>query len=359
MVKIDQKLLFNILNIWFAYIVLLFVSSYFPHWQNIGYHNWINQSIYFLLFLLSFSIYTKETHNKDIFLNLSLYLFMISLSFSNIFIGYNCLIGDFQASYYFYHYCTLLLFFLFNFFIIYTVLKYILSNQKTVLLYLMTFILLAATFGFHFYPYFSNPQLIFQLENQYLSDLHKRLLLSQGLSFFFMIYYGYALYKKDKVLGEYINALIAFCFIGHIMDITEWLSTIYHFQTYSINQYILTVNLFILCIILFKKLSFLCSDFGQFYESLIHNKINLGKIQIKRQHSEINAFLLKFIKIYFYKRRNYLFSLGLLALIACCYFKLPEGVVVNMIGYTGCFFVLFLFVHALYKKRAKQKYILH
>ncbi|MCJ7812137.1 hypothetical protein MUP95_02305, partial [bacterium] len=110
---------------------------------------------------------------------------------------------------------------------------------------------------------------------------------------------------------------------------TELFSSIYNFKIYSVNQYILTINLVTLCIFLFKKLSFICSDYGQFYESLIHKKVNLGKIQIKRQHSEVNTFLIRFIKTYFYQRRNYLLSLCLLSIIGCCYFELPTGFVVN------------------------------
>ncbi len=358
MITINQKLLYYILNIWLAYITILFVSSYLPHWQNVNFHTWINQAIYFLLFLLSFSIYKKEIYNKDVFFNLSLYLFAISLNILNIFIGDDCLVGNYEIAYYFYHYNTLFLYFLFNFFIIYTIIKYIFSNQKTYKLYLITFILLSATYGFHFYPYFRNPQLVSELGNNYLLDLQRRLFFSQSLSYLFMLLYGYYLYKKDRILGEYINVIMACCFLGLNMDIIVMLSSIYNFEIFSVNQYMLTINLVILCITLFKKLSFLCSNYGQFYESLINKKIHLGKIQIKRQRSEVNAFLIRFIKIYLYQRRNYLFSLGLLSVIGCSYFELPKGIIVHIIGYAGCLFVLFLFIHALYKRRAKQKYIL-
>ncbi|MBN2030332.1 hypothetical protein JW824_08815 [bacterium] len=359
MIKINQKILFRILNVWFAYLMILLFSSYLPHWESIDYYNWINQAIYFLLFILSFSVFTKETFNKDLFLNLSIYLFVMSFSFLNIFLGDDYLLGNDNVSYYFYHYKTLLFCFFFNLFIIYTVLKYLFPNIRKFNLYLVCLTFLIPIFIVQFSPYIKDLKLVNTLTSgQYLSDLNRRVLLTYGFSLPFFIIYGYRLYKKDRIIGEYINMVMACFFIYICMDLIDMLSAVFHFRLYNISQYILTINSILICVILFKKLSFLTSEYGQFYESLVHNKINLGKIQIKRQRSEVNSRLIKFIKLYFYQRRNYLFSLVFICIIGCSYFELPKGLIVNMIGYVGSLFVLFLFIHALYKRRAKQKFIL-
>ena len=81
------NLVFRLLNIWCAIIMFLFFLSHLPHWPGISFHSWLNQAIYFLLFLLAFNISVKEKNNRSIFINLAIYLFLYSLSLFNIFLG--------------------------------------------------------------------------------------------------------------------------------------------------------------------------------------------------------------------------------------------------------------------------------
>jgi len=350
--------MFTLLNICFAFIAVLFLSSHLPHWQNVSYHGWINEALYFLLFILSLSIFRKDLHNRDIFINLSLLFFVYSFSFLNIFIGDKYFFGNNYTEYYFFLYKKMILCFLFNFAVIYIVFKYLFLGQKTRLFYILTLTVLVPVFGTLFYPYIINPKIIFTLGRRYLQDLSRHIFLTHGLSLVFILLYGYLLYKKDRIIGEYINPLMAFLFIFLVTDMVDKFSIIYQFQIYSISQYVLTTNLIFLSFVLFKKLFFLSSDYGQFYEALINKEVKTGKIRVQRRHGEINALIIRFFKLYFYQRRNYLLLLSLLVFIGFGYFQLPKFFTINVTVFLLCFIILFWFIGILYKKRAKLKYTL-
>ncbi len=351
------NLLFRLLNIWFVFNFILYLSSNLPQWGAPNIQNWINVSLYFLLFLFSFTIFLKEKNNKDIFFNLSLLLFVVSISFINFFMGSEYLFGNNKILYYFYEYKQIVFCFLINFVIIYIVMKYLFYKTKPVSIYMLSLGILLPISIYHFFPYLKNPDYIFILgNNYYLKDLSFRLFLVGGITFPFILIYGYILFKKDHSIGEYINELMAFFFIFYVIDSIDKLSVIYNFEVLLIRRQILTLNLLFLTFILFKKMCFLCSDYGQFYESLISQKIDLGKVKIQRRKTERNVLFLKILKIYFTQRRNYLLTLGLMFVIAFLYFRFPNYVTLNIIAFMGCILILFYFIYALYKKRSGRNY---
>ena len=122
--------LFKLLNIWFAYIFILIVSYYLPHWENLTFLSWINEAVYFLLFIITFNIVTKDKINKDAFIILAIYLFVASLSFINIFLGDNYLIGTNKLSFNIYFYKTILMCTIFNLFIVYVMIKQTLHPES-------------------------------------------------------------------------------------------------------------------------------------------------------------------------------------------------------------------------------------
>ena len=89
MEKKNTKLLFRTLNVWFAFIALVLFSINLPHWANIAYHTWINEAIYFLLFIISVSIFLKEKNNRDIYFNFSILFLLHSLRISPALLGLN------------------------------------------------------------------------------------------------------------------------------------------------------------------------------------------------------------------------------------------------------------------------------
>ncbi len=358
MQKVNPTLIYRLLNLWIAFIGILFVSSYLPHWANVSYHTWINETAYFMIFLLSIAITKIEKHNKDIFINLSILTFCYSFSFINIFIGDKYLFGNAYTQYYVFHYKKTILTLLFNFNIIYLAVKYLLLRKyKIRTLYIITTVLILPVFLMQFFPYLADAHRIFSLGSLYRQDLSQRIFIGESFALVYVILYGFKLYKKDAILGEYINPLMASFFIFLVSNMINNLSIILHINIFSIGQYILTFNLLSLTVILLKKLCFLSSDYGQFYESLTTQKISLGKLKIQRQHSEINSLLVNVLKNYFYFRRNYILGVFFITGVSFSYLEFPKFFIINFAALTLCFAILFWFINALYRRRAKHGFI--
>ncbi len=358
--KNDNKinLLYQLLNIWLIFNFILYLSSHLPHWESMGIHNWINYSLYFLLFLFSSTIFLKDKNNRDIFFNFSLFLLIVSISFINIFMGSHYLFGEDKTLYSFYVYKNIIFCFLINFVIVYIVMKYLFYKTKPLYIYMLSLGILLPVLIYHFSPYLKNSNYIFTLGNSYLRDMSSRLFLVSVISFPFIFIYAYILFKKDRSIGEYINELMAFFFVFYVIESIGQLSYIYHFDSPLTGQQILTFNLLFLSFILFKKMCFLCSDYGQFYESLLRQQVSMGKVKIQRRKSARNAFFLKIVKFYFKQKSNYLLTLSLIFTVVFFYFRFPKYITLNIVGLIVCLAILFYFVNALYKKRAGKDYTL-
>lgn len=359
MIKNNIKIIFRLVNIWCAFIMILLLLSYLPHWPNISYHSWLNSAFYILLFLLAVYISLKEKNNKDIFINLATYLLVYSLSVFNIFMGDNYLLGGGNLPYYYYHYKKITFSLLLNHIIIYPVIKYLFVHSKKWFIYFISLSLILSLFLFNFHSVLFKPDLFVSLgDKDYNVKMYKLILANNLPALAFILFYGYLLYKNDKILGKYINHLMACFFIILLTGLTTNLSNIFCFKTFNIGQYVLTINLIFMCTILFKKLFFINSEFGQFYEALIHNKITFDKLQIKRHRSETNAFLIKALKIYISQRRIYLITLMIISCIIIGLYNFPRYFTLISITILFCVIVLFWFVHGLYKRRAKKNYII-
>jgi hypothetical protein len=209
----------------------------------------------------------------------------------------------------------------------------------------------------NFFPYLINPEYIFTLGSDFNQDIYKRIFLTNGLSIIFLLTYGYYLFKKDLQIGTYMNSLMAFFFVVSIKEAVTNLSKIFEFQVYSIGQFFLMLNLVFLSYILFKKLIFISSEYGKFYEGLITRTIEMGKLKIQKQNVVSNELLFKVIRTYFALRKNYILSLGLVTAIAFSYFQFPAFFTVNIIALLICILILFFFFGALFKRRLKNKYL--
>lgn len=358
MEAINSKITHFLFNVWLGFITLLLLSSYFPHWPNVNFQSWFNGALYFFLFILTLGIIIKEQHNRDIFVNLSIFFFVVSFSFLNIFIGDDFLFGNNTIGYYMHIYKNIFYNFAFQFFIIYTVIKYTYSKLHTAFKYIISLTILGCVYCFNFLPYFLDSTHIKALKDRLYIDLNQHLLNTSIFSLLFILIYGYLLYRKDRLIGTYINSLIACFFIFLVSNIMSQLSEVYQFGIYKAGQYILTLNLCFLCFVLVKKLYFLSSEYGQFYESLINQRILLGNIKIKRHRSEVNAKLFRFLKYYIYHRRNYILGLTFISILILFYYNFPTYFTLNLVALVFCFTLLFIFINILYKRRARRKYLI-
>ena len=358
MVRENTHFLFRLLNIWFAFLAVLLISSHFPHWDNIPFQVWINEAAYFFLFLLSLALAVKDSYNRDIFVNLCVLFVAHAFSFVNIFLGNDYLLGNVYTQWYFFIYRKILLCFLFNFSIMYIVFKYVFPGRKLWKNYSMTLLLIAPIFLYNFMPYLADLDFGFTLENV-RADLFKRILYTDGLSLVFIPVYGIVLYRTDRILGTWMNWLMAAFFVFGATSIVEMYSKVYGFQIFSISVYILMTNLIFISVILFKKMLFHLTAFGQFYEDLVHQNIDVGKVKFQRYKATTNALILQVIRIYVSQRKNYLFALVCLTALGFAYFRLPWFFTLNIVAILGCFILIFWFLCSLSKKRAEKEYIIH
>jgi len=358
MVKTTLGFIYRILNIWFSYIAILVALTAFPHWGDIHFLSWVNEAIYFLLFLLSTTVAINDNHNRDIFINISIFFFFSSFSFINNYIGNNSLFGNDDFMYHFFVCKKLITNFMLNFMILYVVMKYLLLRKNRFMVYIITFLLTASILAYNFHPYLTDPHYILTLGDDYLADLYPRIFLNQAASVIFLVFFGYRVYKKDVTMGTYLNVLMSIFFIYLVINLIDVLSVIYHFQIFSIKLYFLAISLIPIALVLFKKLCFSCTEYGQFYENLINGKIDLGKVKIQKRNSHSNAFVIKVVKIYFSQRIVYAISFLGFLIIAFFYFRLSKLITLNVAAFCMCILVLFIFINGLFKKREKAGHVI-
>ncbi len=357
--KKDMTLLFSLVNIWLGFVLFLWVISHLPHWENLTtFLSWVNEAFYFLLFLLSLSIFLRESNNKFIFLNLTVYFLANWLSISTIFTGNAYIIGSDALSYRLFHYKSMITTFLFDFTVIFAVVRYILPDRKSILHYLLTAAVVFPVFLFVFFPYLRDPLLMFNQGEAYFARIGRCIVSCHGLALAFLILYGVLLFRTDQVLGVYINLLLACMFVILAVEIVNFSFFPQLFLIYNFSQVVLTLNLVFLSFILFKKFCYNCSEYGKFYESLISRKISLGKIEIQRYRSETNAFLLRALKLYITQRRRFLFLVVLVFGLSAALYRFPGFYTLIVCVFSFSIAVLLLFFDALHRKREKERFIL-
>jgi hypothetical protein len=350
---------YRILNAWLAFTVVLAVLSFLPHWGEMLFLGWINEALYFLAFLFSLTIALKDKNNRDIFVIMAVFFFFMSVSYLNLYIGRQGLIGNDDLRYHVHVYKKLLFSFLLNFTVMFSVLKHLFARKKPAGAYIVSFVLSSAALILNFYPYITQTHYAFTLGNGYLRDLYMHIFMNESVAVVFLLFFGYSQYRKDIALGEYLNALMSFLFVYCTTSLATSLGIIYNFYIPSLSQGFLTVSLVLVLTVLLKKVCFMCTEYGQFYESLLNGRVSLsGRLQIQRRRSKWNALTVKAFKFYFAQRFHYFISFTGFLYAVWLVFRLPKFAALNLAVLVLSVTVLFLFVNALYKKREKQNHTL-
>lgn len=339
----------KIINCWLFFILLLVIVSNLPH-DNIPTLSWLNSSIYFLIFLQCIFIFRRDQHNKSLFFNLGLFSVFYSFSFIQQYIGNNFSFGNNYHIYYFFEYRKIIISFLLAFCVLYICIKYLFVNLKPLYLYGITLAIIIPIFVWHYYPYLIDKNYIFDIEN--LSVFYKSILYLTFLPLFFIIFYGMILYLYDRSLGEHINTIMVCFFIMTLMDITDLYGYIYKIKLFSLSQYVLLLVLSFFLITLFRRLNYVYSEFGQFYDSLVVSGNNLG-VPIKRKKASTIS-LLDFAKAYFRQRRNTAGFLTFFFIFCINYFNVSPFLKLNLAVLCFGILVLFFYLTALYQKRSQN-----
>jgi len=354
----NEKLVFRIVNIWMAFIALLMIATQVSHWEHVPWNAWVNEALYFLLFLLSLAISLVEPNNKEVYINMAILFFIHSLSFVNVFMGEGYLFGSTAFAFNYYIYKNIIFIFLFNFCIIYSMVRYLFSRQSKAEAYGLTLLILLPVFIYNFHPFLLGAKWISNLGGSVFPVLFKRILMTHFLSLFLMIGYGVKLLKTDRNMGHYINTINALFFVFLVILMADAVSEVYQFQIYATSQIILTSILIFFGIVLVKKLYFINSEYGQFYESLIRNQGRLGRLAVKRHNSDLNTQLVQLARGYLTHRRNYLFLLSYATASVIVYFRFPRYTTLNFFIIVFSVAVVFWVIAMLYKKRQRQHFIM-
>lgn len=351
------KLIHRLLNLWFTSVILIILSSYLPHWENVEFTTWIVYMFKFWFLICITFIIKKEIHNRDIFINFAFLFSFDVLAFINLFMGDNYLFGSNKLAYLVFQYNTIFYHWILSFCLLYIFIKIVFPQLNQCKRYILTLSILFFILSVTFSTYFLDPShaIISKSTNEFLSDLFKRTFQLNIFSLLTTIFYGIYIYKKNRVVGEYINVLIAFFFIYLFSDLIHNLSIIYNFRLYQIRLILLVLNYCFLSYILLKKLTYTYSDFGQFYEGLLAGQKNTSNIRIIPRNQSANSLTLRVLKIYILQRRGYLLTLLVLLGIGIFFFELPTYFTLNLVGLIFGLSIILVFYDLMYRKREQQK----
>ena len=158
--KLSKKILF----IWLGCLTLgASLVNLLPH-RELFFSEVVTRSVLLLLAIVSLFIYLKEPNSKNrpIFLNFVLFFLVNSVvSFFVIFIGTAILKEDPYASFYFFQYCSALLYFLLAFSLVYVVFDTLFNDIKTLNKYVLTLLIVGGTFAYYYHPILENPKYVY------------------------------------------------------------------------------------------------------------------------------------------------------------------------------------------------------
>ncbi|MBN2013218.1 hypothetical protein JW960_28065 [candidate division KSB1 bacterium] len=324
-----NKILCWIINTWFAFTVLVLFLILVPswHWRV---HNYIvvNYSLYFLIFLISFHIYRQAKRNRYIFLNFTLLSLVYSLGFIHLFVGNEYLIGSDYLMYRLFPYRKFLLSLLMGTMIVFVIIDYLFHHERTVVKYIKTFIIILPIHAALYFRFLVNANYV--LIQGHYRELQLCVIESHLLAFFFIGLYGFQYYKNERPIGELINPMMGIFFFLVVYDIVDGITELYGVLSPK-SQYILTIILILIAVLLFRKLRSVTSEYGRFYDDLLFNEAKL-RIKVKKKQSTLRSILNKW-GLYFNIVPNRIFFIILMLISSTLFiFFFPEGYGKRILG---------------------------
>lgn len=351
MLNVNTSQYFKILNLWLGFVLFLSLISQVPNYIT-HFMTWVNYSLFFFIFLQCVIIVRKEVNNKAIFINLAAYSLIYSLSFLNSFIGKGAWIENDQLANYIFQYRSILLGFLLSISIIYICVRFVFRGISTIQNYLIALLILMPVFIWHFGPYFLDKNYLFDITTKRFdyTIFDQSQLQFTFFSFSLICAYAILLYKEENSLGEYVNALMVCFFILCLLDIVDIFSVLYHIKLFYLSQYVLFTILIMFIVILFRKVNFVYSDFGQFYDCIVVDGNKWG-IPIKRKRNSLAQSFLTTIRQYLVLRKNTFGFVILSFVFSLNYLEISLFLKLNIAAVTFAIIVLFFYISALYQKR--------
>jgi len=342
--------------LWVAYFFLSRLALGLPHWKAVSTINYINYDLFYIIFILSLFIFRKEKHYPYIFFNLAVVSFFFLLGFLVMFIGKDYTIGDDRLMYIAWFYRRILISSLVLVMCVFLPTTYIFRQVKPVFRYLITLAIVTPIVVFHFKQYFLDWTLTQVDQNQY--DILSSAISLNSLGISFLAVYGFLYLFHGRAVPKYINPLIIGWLFFLFVDINDNYFLFHQKDLPAISQWFLLFNLIFFCYILMRKLLYMHSSFGIFYDDLLVSKVKLGiKVIQKKGWTER---LIMLLKVYFkplYKKIFFVF----LMTISFVYFVLffPYSYTkMNLIILFLIFCLLIIYLNALVGKRIRSRFML-
>ena len=268
----SKKLFLLIINTWLIFFVLTKIALTHPHWE-MGFSQYLNYNLLFLIFLLSVSIFIKEKLNRFIYLNFAFLSLFFLTGFFVIFTGKGYLIGDDYLVYYFWTFRKIGISIAFCVSVVFITFDYLFLEKSNWWKFLSTF-MCVLPFSFMYYKkFFLDFRTIFNETSLY--EILSSAIAMNFLAVFFVLVFGYVYLKRNRPITKHINLIIFASLLFIVINIGDNYFMIEEKHLPLLSQLFLTGNLILYIGIFVDKLIYMDSAFGKFYDRLINSEINL------------------------------------------------------------------------------------
>jgi hypothetical protein len=345
--------LFRITHAWLLYVLVIVLAANLPH-RAAPWLSWLNSSLYFLLFLLALHIWRTDKYNRDIFGLFTLSYLALASSFVLIFIGKGALFGSQRLALIAYVEGVLVMEFLLTSTLVLIALKYAFPEAKPAYLLIGTLVFVAATFvvlfGRHLLPagiYYANLPIFYR----HLFELNLVTLAA-------VLFYLVTLVRHDRIIGEYVTSVVIVYLFRSILNGVSLAGAVFGFRLFEVDQYFLTLTLVMLAVVLFRKLCYALSPFGQYYEDLLHGHGGLQNIKVTRRNDVFSFSLLEYMRVYLSRRPHLVGALTVVLVGALQSLPLNLFVRLNLIAMLFLIISVYTFFYIVYRRRSKSGFLL-
>lgn len=347
----NNSLLSFIINIWFFYNLSLVIISNFPHW-NIPLSSWLNHSLYFLLFLLTVTIALKERYAREIFVLLSILFLLFSGGIFHAFIGNKFSFSNDYLAYYIMVYKKIIFSFFILFIIIQIVLRYSQKNQNKLLVLGQSFVL-SVIITFIVFKNFILDKNYILYEGIGTQTFYFHVFIINVIMFFWIVAYGISRIRQKRPNGEILGLFIAAFFLYVLIDIGDSYLSSMGKHNLKISQIILIVNLLIFIVVMLRKLIYLYSPFGNYYERLVLSRLNLIK-NLNGEAEKVNHGFWKITGKYILNK-HYVSPIKLfLVSFVANILNIPIYMKINIFMIIFCVVTFIVFYQSLHRRRIKD-----
>jgi hypothetical protein len=341
--------------IWIVFFVITQIALDQPHWDLTFFQN-LNYNLFFIILLLSITIFLKDKYNSYIYLNFAILALIYLSGFFVIFTGEGYPIGDDYLQYYIWSYRKIAISIALSSTISFIVADYLFQGEKTIFKYLSTMVFVLPFAFFYYKKFVIDSRSIFVQPAQY--EIISSSIGMNFLTLFFILVFGYLYLYRNQPITRHINLIIFSSLIYVVIDINDNIFLHQQKELPNISQLFLTGNLVLYILTFIDKIIYMDSEFGKFYDQLINSNIKT-KLKIIPKKTIVDKYYV-FLKekLKFFPNRIMLIGLMVVSLLFFIYY-FPFGYTkVNVLILITLMSILLLYLNILVTRRRKKKFII-